>query len=223
MNRASVWALLLTLLVLLAAVGCADRSRNPFRRMPVAPPGSVAWHTTPRATEPMRVAVLPFALAEKVGKGASELSSLFAGSLRALGIHETVLVGPERAALLSLPDLHEGKLPVDALLAVRDATGCDAVVIGRVEQFDGFHPVSLGASVHLVSCQDGAVLWSAQIQLDGRRQDVQLDIESWWKRNAGDEATAVDGWKSVLSTPRDFCRYAADRLAWTIGSLPPEE
>ena len=204
----------------LLVCGCADTSRNPFRRMPVAPPGAVAWHTTPRAIEPQRVAVLPFALAERVGKGATDLAPSFANSLRALGIHETVIVGPERAALLSIPDLHEGKLPVDALLAVRDATGCDAVVIGRVEQFDGFHPVSLGASVHLVSCQDGAVLWSAQLQLDGRRQDVQLDIESWWKRNAGEQATAVNGWKSVLSTPRDFCRYAADRLAWTIGVLP---
>ncbi len=204
----------------LLVCACADTSRNPFRRMPVAPPGSVAWHTTPRAIEPQRVAVLPFALAEKVGKGAAELAPSFTNSLRALGIHETVIVGPERAAQLAIPDLHAGKLPVDALLAVRDATGCDAVVIGRVEQFDGFHPVSLGASVHLVSCQDGAVLWSAQLQLDGRRQDVQIDIESWWKRNAGQQATAVNGWKSVLSTPRDFCRYAGDRLAWTIGVLP---
>ncbi len=212
---------ILVLCALLAA-GCSDLSRNPFRRMPVAPPGSVSWHTTPRAVEPLRVAVLPFALAEKVGKGASELSPSFASSLRALGVHETVAVGPERAAALHLPDLHAGAVPVDALLAVRDATGCDAVVIGRIEQFDGFHPVSLGASVHLVSCHDGAVLWSAQIQLDTRREDVQRDIESWWKRNAGQQAAAVNSWKSVLSTPRDFCRYAADRLAWTIGNNPPE-
>ncbi len=213
---------LLLLALVFFAAGCADLSRNPFRRMPVAPPGSVAWHTSPRAAEAMRVAVLPFALAEKVGKGASDLSPAFAGSLRALGIHETVLVGPERAASLALPDLHEGAVPVDTLLAVRDATGCDAVVIGRIEHFDGFHPVSLGASLHLISCQDGSVLWSAQLQLDTRREDVQRDIEGWWKRNAGEQAAAINGWKSVLSTPRDFCRYAADRLAWTIGNNPPE-
>lgn len=212
--------LLIALAVL--ASGCADISRNPFRRLPAAPPGSIAWHTTPRAVEALRIAILPFALAEKIGKGASELSPAFAGSLRALGIHEVVLVGAEQAALLNPPDLHEGKVPVDALLAVRDATGCDAVVIGRVEHFDGFHPVSLGASVHLVSCHDGAVLWSAQIQIDTRRDDIQRDIEGWWKRNAGEAAAAVNGWKSVLSTPRDLCRYAADRLAWTIGNMPPE-
>jgi hypothetical protein len=213
--------LLPLLAVALIGAACADLSRNPFRRMPTAPPGSVAWHTTPRALEPLRVAVLPFALAEKVGKGASELSPAFASSLRALGIHETVLVGPELAARLHLPDLHEGKVPIDALLAVRDQTSCDAVAIGRVEHFDGFHPVSLGASLNLVSCHDGAVLWSAQIQLDTRREDVQLDIEGWWRRTAGEQAAAINGWKSVLSTPRDFCRYAADRLAWTIGNEPP--
>ena len=153
MNR-----LLLLLAVGLLAAGCSDISRSPFRRMPIAPPGSVAWHTTPRAIEAMRVAVLPFALAEKVGKGAGELAPSFADSLRALGIHETTLVGPAAATRLAPPDLREGRVPVDALLAVRDATGCDAVVIGRVEHFDGFHPVSLGASLHLISCQDGSVL-----------------------------------------------------------------
>lgn len=211
-------AILLALLLL--AAGCADAARNPFRRMPVAPPGSVAWHTTPRAIEPARVAVLPFALADRVGKGAAELSPAFAASLRAVGVHETTLVTAERAQALAVPDLHAGRVPVDSLLAVRDATGCDAVVIGRVEQFDGFHPVSLGASLHLVSCHDGAVLWSAQIQLDTRREDVQRDIEAWWRRHSGSQAAAVNGWKSVLSTPRDFCRYAADRLAWTLGNLP---
>jgi hypothetical protein len=64
----------------LLVVGCADTSRNPFRRMPVAPPGAVAWHTTPRAIEPQRVAVLPFALAERVGKGATDLAPSFANS-----------------------------------------------------------------------------------------------------------------------------------------------
>lgn len=205
-------------LACLVAAGCADGLRNPFRRLPAAPPGSVSWHTTPRAAEPLRIAVLPFALAERVGKGGAELSPAFANSLRALGLHETIAVGPEAAARLSLPDLHAGAVPVDALLAVRDATGCDAVVFGRVEQFDGFHPVSIGASVHLVSCHDGAVLWSAQVQLDTRREDVQRDIEGWWKRGAGHQAAAVNGWKSVLSTPRDFCRYAADRLVWTVSS-----
>lgn len=209
---------LLILALCLAAAGCSDLSRNPFRRLPAAPPGSVSWHTTPRASEPLRVAVLPFTLADRVGKGAAELSPAFAGSLRALGVHETVGVSPERASQLHLPDLHAGAVTVDTLLAVRDATGCDAVVIGRIEQFDGFHPVSIGASVHMVSCHDGAVLWSAQIQLDTRREDVQRDIEGWWKRGAGEQAAAVNGWKSVLSTPRDFCRYAADRLAWTLSS-----
>lgn len=207
-------------LVALLAAGCADIARNPFRSFPAAPPGAVVWHTTPRAAEAQRVAVLPFALAERVGKGAAELAPAAAASLRSLGLHEVTLVGPEQAARLNLPDLHANQVPVDSLLAVRDATGCDAVLVGRVEQFDGFHPVSLGATVHLVSCHDGAVLWSAQLQLDGRREDVQRDIEGWWKRSAGAQAVAVNGWRAVLASPREFCRYAADRLAWTLGNMP---
>lgn len=202
----------------LFVAGCDFRS--PFRRMPVAPPGTVSWQTTPRAVEPLRVAVLPTILAERIGKSAAELAPSIADSLRELGRHEVILVGPEQAAHLTLPDLRTGSLSVDTLLAVRDATGCDAVVISRVEQFDPFHPVSIGVSAHLVSCHDGAILWNAQAQLDGRREDVQLDIEAWWARTRGGQGAALTGWKSVLSSPREFCRYAADRLAWTVATEP---
>jgi hypothetical protein len=212
--------LLILAAIALAVGGCSDLRRNPFRSFPEAPPKAVSWHTTPRAIEPMRVAVLPFALAERVGKGAAECGPSLAASLRELGIHEIVLVGPEQAAHLALPDLKTGGVSVDSLLAVRDATGCDAVVMGRVEQFDGFHPVAIGLTVHLVSCADGAVLWSAQAHLDGRSEDVQLDVEGWWQRVRGDNAAAVNGWKSVLASPREFSRYLSDRLAWTLGNEP---
>jgi len=209
------------ILLALALALCAGCNlRSPFRRMPVAPPGTVSWQTTPRAVEPLRVAVLPATLAERIGKSAAELAPALADSLRALGRHEVVLVGPEQASRLILPDLHAGSLSVDALLAVRDATGCDAVVLSRVEQYDPFHPVSLGVSAHLVSCHDGAILWSAQAQLDGRREDVQLDVEAWWERTRGSQGAALTGWKSVLSSPREFCRYAADRLVWTVATQP---
>lgn len=208
----------LLILALLVCAGC--NLRSPFRHMPVAPPGTVSWQTTPRAVEPLRVAILPAALAERIGKSAAEIGPALADSLRELGRHEVVLVGPEQASHLVLPDLRAGNLAVDALLAVRDATGCDAVLISRVEQFDPFHPVSIGVSAHLVSCHDGAILWSAQAQLDGRREDVQLDIEAWWERIRGTQGLALTGWKSVLSSPREFCRYAADRLAWTVTTLP---
>lgn len=202
----------------LVLAGCEGGLRSPFRRFPAAPPGAIAWRTSLHAAEPQRVAVLPFALAEGVGRGAAELGPALAASLRALALHEVVLASAPPAGA----DLHAGSLAVDTLAAVREATGCDAVVVGRIEHFDGYHPVSLGAAVHLVSCADGAVLWSAQLQLDGRREEVQRDIEGWWRRGAGEAGAAVDGWRSVLSTPRDFCRYAADRLAWTVANQPPD-
>ncbi|MCS6970962.1 MAG: hypothetical protein RMM29_00930 [Planctomycetota bacterium] len=201
----------------LGALLLAGCSWLPWRSLGEPPP-SVTWHADPAAGEPLRVVVLPFALAEGVGKGAAELSPAFAASLRALGRHEVIRVPPSTA--LPVPDLGQGSVPIDVLLAVRDATGCDAVVIGRVEHFDSFPPVSLGAALHLVSCHDGAVLWSAQAQLEGRREDVQADIRAWWSASEGERGAPINGWRSVLSTPRDFCRYAADRLAWTVVHPP---
>ncbi|MEK7412511.1 MAG: hypothetical protein AAB263_04230 [Planctomycetota bacterium] len=168
----------------------------------------------------MRIAIVPFTLAERVGKGAVELAPSLAASLRELGLHQVVLVGPEVAAKLITADLHANSVSVESLHSVRDATNCDAVIVGRVEQFDGYHPISLAVTVHLVSCQDGAVLWTAQADLDGHRDDIQRDIEGWWSRNRGEATAALNTWRSTLESPREFCKYATDRLAWTIGQLP---
>lgn len=196
------------ILALAALAGCAAW------RAPGEPPAAITWQAQPEAAAPLRVVVLPLALAEGVGRGAAELSPAFAASLRALGQHEVLRLPP--AAAVEAPDLAAGSIPAALLLAIRDATGADAVVVGRVEHFDSVPLMSLGAVLHLVSCHDGAVLWTAQAQLDARRDDVQDDIRRWWAAHEGERGAPINGWRSVLATPRDFCRYAADRLAWTV-------
>jgi hypothetical protein len=208
----------LLICALLSLSGCDipffSRSKSPHHEL-------LSSHTTPQATTVRRVAVLPFYLAQDVGRSAAAMNESMPAALRELGLHEVIAASVTQRDLL-LPDdpLAANHLTTDQLLKLRDALHCDAVLIGRIEQFDSFDPISIGVSAHLVSCLDGSVPWSATGNFDGHRQDVQDEIEDWYGRSSGTENGSISGWKSVLQSPRLFTRYVADRLALSI-PMPP--
>lgn len=181
------------------------------------PPASISAQTSVAANEPMRIAVLPFVLADGVGRSAHALDEAFPAALRALGRHEVIGVPMEKARLLLPAEAIERSVITAAdLLRLRDALQVDAVVIGRVDQYKGFDPLAIGATAHLVAVTDGAVLWSATAELDASRADVQDDVQWWHDHGNGSGNPSLAGWRLTLSSPSSFSRYVADRLVGTI-------
>jgi hypothetical protein len=181
------------------------------------PPASISAQTSVSANEPMRIAVLPFVLADGVGRSAHALDEAFPAALRTLGQHEVIGVPLEKARLLLPASAIERSVITAAdLLRLRDALQVDAVVIGRVDQFKGFDPLAIGATAHLVAVTDGAVLWSATAELDAGRADVQHDVQWWHEHGNGSGNASLAGWRMTLSSPSSFARYVADRLVETI-------
>ncbi len=173
--------------------------------------------TSPRAADAGRVAVLPFFIADGVGRSATVMGDSMAAGLRELGLHEVVLVAPDqRDRLLSHDVMQANRMRAEDLLKLRDALRVDAVLVGRVEQFDSYDPISLGVTASLVSCLDGEVLWSASHWSDGHRQDIQDEIRRWYERTLSAESNPISGWKVVLESPRLFTRFVADRMAQSI-------
>jgi hypothetical protein len=209
----------LALLALMAmALGGCDWQ---FWRAKPGPHELLSSHTTPQASAMLRVAVLPFYLGQDVGRAAVAMNESMPAALRELGLHEVISVGlAQRDLLLPEDPLMANHLTTDQLLKLRDALHCDAVLIGRIEQFDSFDPISIGVSAHLVSCLDGTVPWSATGHFDGHRQDVQDEIADWYGRAIGSENASISGWRSVLQSPRLFTRYVAERLVLSI-PMPP--
>ena len=205
---ASVTAAAVALTLLLASCG----------RPPA--PQSVSSRTSIRAGEPMRVALLPLVAGDRVGRSAHVLDEALISALRTLGRHEVVPVALERARLLLPPaSIEASAISTQDLLRLRDQLRVDAVILGRVEQFQAFDPVAVGLTVHLVSVEDGAVLWSATAQLDAGRKDVQDDLHWWYDHANGAGSATISGWRLALSSPSVFSRYVADRLVETI--VPP--
>jgi hypothetical protein len=113
-------------------------------------------------------------------------------------------------------------ISVDAILALRDQYRCDAILIGHCHRFQGYDPVAISMTLHLISCHDGAVLWSATGDFDGSRATVQKDLASWYRHRQADPGNTVQTWRTALQTPSLFSRYAADRLLLTM-VVPAEE
>jgi hypothetical protein len=197
--------------IMLSLAGCSDgRAQKPN--------GPFSFHTTPGATEMQRIAVLPFTLGSRVGRSAQAIDASMAASLRELGYHEVVAVTPEtRSELLAGDVLYVDNVTTTQLMRLRQALNVDAVVIGRVEQFDGFDPLSIGLAAHLVSCRDGSVLWSMTGNFDAHKSDIQNDIRRWYESTMSGDRNSVGGWRLALQSPTLFTRYVTDRV---VTSLP---
>lgn len=175
----------------------------------------LSFHTTIEAAQLRRVAVLPFHRADGIGRSASAMDENMTAALRELGLHEVLSVSvAERDTLLKRDVIRANRITTEELLALRDALKCDGVLIGRIEQFTSYDPIAIGVTADLVSCLDGAVVWSATGHFDGSRSDVQREIETWYDRAI--TSGSIAGWKQTLESPKLFTRYVAERLALSI-------
>jgi hypothetical protein len=197
--------------ILFTLAGCAGREEPPQSGKPFS------FHSTPEALRLQRVGILPFLMGDRVGRAASSIDACMASSLRELGYHEVMSINEQTRDQIFHGDvLYQNNITSEQLMRLRDKLHVDGVLIGRVEQFDSFDPIAMGVSVHLVSCLDGQVAWSATGHFDGRRLDVQRDVHRWYDRNLALAQASTGGWKLTLQTPSLFCRYVTDQLAASI-------
>ncbi|HYE06099.1 MAG TPA: hypothetical protein VEL07_11360, partial [Planctomycetota bacterium] len=115
--------------IVAALAGC-------WSREPAEPLARFSSHTCPQASEIRRIAVLPLALGDGVGRSAAAIDAALAASLRELDRYEVVAVDEARRdALLAHDPVLANGVGSEDLLRLRDALTVDGVLIGRVDQF----------------------------------------------------------------------------------------
>lgn len=208
MNTRSSTGMLAMVLMLVVSSGC-DRRRttehHPF-----------SWQLQPAAAAVTRIVVLPIDRAGVSGRSAQGVDAAIAAALRDLSRHVVIEAGPDTLPNGMLGAVEADRVSVQDLLTLRDRYHADAVLIGRLHQFQGYDPVAVGLTMHLVSCHDGSALWSATGHFDGARTSVQDDVQAWYRRRMADRGNTVQTWRTVLHTPSLYSRYVADRM---LGSL----
>ena len=190
--------------------GCELRSSK-------ARPVDFSYFTAPHATEYTRVGIIPFYLNSDVGDSAKAIDNAMTAAVRELGVYEVTTISQEiRDELFgsSVPAL--SAIDPFTLREIRQRTHVDAIIIGHVQQYDGYDPISIGIECHMVSCTDAQSVWSASGHFDGRRRDIQDDMRKWHYYATGKGNQSIGGWELALHTPELFCRYVSDRLAASV-------
>jgi len=195
--------------MVLAVSACGPR--------PLVPDGATfSYHRDPQIAQIKRVVVMPFHRAQDVGSSAESLDRAMAASWRELGTFEVVgATLAERDALIPEDAFRKRSIESESLRRVFEDFRADAVLIGRIEVFDSYDPVTIGVEAALVSCVNGAVLWTGGGHFDGARETIQDDIVDWHRDAVGPGNQSVAGWRATLQSPRMFARYVSDRLAVT--------
>ncbi|NRA38016.1 MAG: hypothetical protein HRU15_07745 [Planctomycetes bacterium] len=180
-------------------------------------PVKFSYYTAVDATEFQSVGIIPFYYAPDIGPSARIIDKTMTAAIRELGSFETSIIQSSlRDQVLGADIQTLSAIDPFTLREIRQVTHVDAIIIGRVAQYDGYDPISIGVECHMVSCTDGRTLWSASAHFDSQRTDIQEDISNWYKRSVGKGNENIGSWELTLHTPKLFCRYVSDRLAASV-------
>ncbi len=197
-------------IALLLTSGCELRHAK-------AKPTNYSYYTAANTKQFQRIGIIPFYYAEKVGKSASIIDKTMTAAVRELGAFEVSIISEKmRNELFGSEVIALSAIDPYTLREIRQRTHVDAIIIGRVEQYDGYDPISIGVECHMVSCTDAQTMWSASAHFDSRRRDIQDDIKRWYRYAVGKGNETIGGWELTLHTPELFCRYVSDRLAASV-------
>ncbi len=192
------------------------------RDEPTPVPGEFSYRVEPEIMEVRRIGVMPAFLAPDVGRSAGAIDTSIGRSWRELAMFEVISLEntPGREYFQGDP-LAKADVPAESLRRLRADHMIDAVLLIRVEHFQGYDPVALGITGHLVSCHDGQTLWSATGEWDSTLDAVQDDVRDWWSERMGAGHDRLGGWRLALTTPTYFARYVNDRLAESVRAATP--
>jgi hypothetical protein len=207
-------------LVLWLGAGCAE---NAAWRRSVATPYAPANVHRQAATLPaslQRVALLPVTAAGEAAaqSGARTLEPVLAAELRKQGRFEVVPVS--RAELREWTGREswrrEERLPADLLAALREQTGCDAVLFSELSVYQPYPPLMVGWHLSLVEVWTHTAYWTVDEVFDAGSAEVIAAAQAYYRGDLNQPSVQLDS-SAILNSPRRFGQYSA---AAAVGTLP---
>jgi hypothetical protein len=154
---------------------------------------------------------------------AKDMTRSLASAIQGRGLFHVDLVQRSDPVCRDLSLDHMGALRLDEIAQIRDALGCDAVLLGRVSHFQPFPRMQLGLVVKLMDVRDGELLWGIEHVWDTTDRDTERRIRAYFHREVRSGYEPM-GYELVLKSPRAFERFIAHEVANTLRErkLPAE-
>ena len=127
---------------------------------------SPVMRVDPQIAEVNRIAIFPFENASGEERAGKKMTSVFLAAVHNGGFVEVVEHGDIEKFLIRNRIRSTGMISTPSANRLRDDLGCDAVLVGTVNEFamttsgrNKQHP-SIGVSMRLISTKDGRILWA---------------------------------------------------------------
>ena len=176
--------------------GCTPRAYGPNT-------SQYSYRTEPRAHQAGLVIVLPVYRGDDIGRTADVFTTALPSALREQGQHEVGSLSKEvHAEIFPTVPMALHDIKPDQLRMVRDHTGADSVVFTFIDQYQSYDPIYVGIRCYMVSCPDGATIWTASGHFDSGHVDVQKDMKYWYRQQRGEANSNLSGWRSACRAQR---------------------
>lgn len=177
-------------------------------------PPSFAFQCDPALAKVHRILAVPSWHPDNTSTPAEGFDQAFSAAWRATGRWEvSTLSRADRDRIFGPKALAASNIHPEALRLSGAEYGVDAVLVVALDRVQSYDPVAFGVRAHLVSTEDGAILWSGGSDFDSQYANVQEDLREWFQSQQGTAQARIGGWKITLASPRLFARYIGDRLA----------
>ena len=98
---------------------------------------------------------------------------------------------------------------------IRQALGCDAVVLGEMYHFQQYPRTRAGLHLRMVDLKNGKLLWCVKHTWDGSDKEVGLRIRRYWRENVRSEYESANE-DLVLMSPRWFLKFVSHEAVSTL-------
>lgn len=201
----------ITLAALLLAAGCLKQ-----------PPAPGVGHYVDRdglTGRVQRVLFLPLTSDSASPAPADAMTRTLGPALQARQIFSITTLPPEPG--IDLPALDPRRpVAMKDLMRLRQATGCDAVILGAIAGFQPYPHTQTGLLLRMIDARDGRVLWAVDHFWSAADKDVQARMEEYFRVRRGPDYNPVE-WRLAMVSPTAFQEFVAWEVAATLPGNSP--
>lgn len=159
-----------------------------------------------------RVAVLDLPELEEYPDVPADMTQALVESLQAKQLFQFQRVSRAAPALRDLRIDGGSALSVREMAALREAAGCDAVLMGRIRQFRPHPRMAMGLSLRLVDLRRGRLIFGIDHTWDTTQRPTEHRVQEYFERQARSGYDPAN-WRLALMSPRAFERFVAHEVA----------
>ncbi len=110
---------------------------------------------------------------------------------------------------------NRGAFTIEQLGLMRQVLGTDAVLFGRIENYQPFPRMQLGLTLRLLDLKNGKLLWGVDHTWDTADQGLEYRIQSYYYDELRSGYGPIE-WRLALVSPKAFFRFVAYETAETL-------